>query len=130
MAFDYDPTNATDKDFIRFKLDDVVESDISIPDETIEAELTRTGSLRLALLSCGEALYVKLLKKANRQEIGSQKRQFGERARDLRNLLDKWADSGVPGLVESLPPTISAGEISTPDLTTFESLIGGGILGT
>lgn len=130
MAFTYAPTNASDKDFIRFKLDDVVESDISIPDETIEAEITRAGSVRLALLSCGEALYVKLLKKANRQEIGSQKRQYGERARDLRTLLDKWAESGVPGLAESLPPTISAGEISTPDLTTYKCLIGGGIIGT
>ncbi|MBS1702912.1 MAG: hypothetical protein JST12_14705 [Armatimonadetes bacterium] len=124
MSFNYDPSNSTDKDLVRFKLDDVVESDLSIPDETIDAELTRTGSVTATILSCGQALYLKLLKKAKELDLGSQKRIYGNRARELKDLLDEWTQNGVPGISEPAPLAMAGGTLEEPDITVYQDLLG------
>lgn len=126
MPVTFDPSMVADpdRDWIRFKLDDIVETDTSIEDDTIDAILTRAeGNLILALLSCGQSLYIKLLKKADDLTLGSQKIGYKRRAENLKVMLDDWTENGVPDLPGSQPIGMAAGLIGEPDLTTYESLI-------
>lgn len=124
MNVTFDESLSTDRDWIRFKLDDIVLTETSIDDATIDAVLARAGSLSLALLSCGQALYVKLLNLATEKDLGSQKKIYTKRAENLKHLLDDWSANGIPDLPDSSIVQMSGGEILEPDLTTYKCLLG------
>jgi hypothetical protein len=115
----FDPNLGTDRDWLRFKLDDMDDASPLLPDALYDAELLRTESVLVTLLSLGEVIYQKLLKLANEQHLQDQRKKYLDRAERFWKLLDEWKENGVAGLTETQLVGMAGGLIEEPNLADY-----------
>jgi hypothetical protein len=96
MSFTYDETLVSDLDYIRFRLDDIVEADAVLTDETIGSLVTAYGR-EGALVECCNAICLNFAKKASTVGLPSGLRlAYADRYKAYKALYDELkAEYGV-----------------------------------
>lgn len=74
MTWTYNPSQTTDKDIVRFKIQDTDTNDQLLSDEEIAAVLTQTGSVNAAAIASAEAIARKFARLATSKSFSTGQR--------------------------------------------------------
>ena len=90
MSWTYDPTMASDRDKVRFRLGDTVEAGALLQDEEIDVLLADAGSVTNATIAGADALAMRFasLAQSMTDDIG-QSVNYGDRAARYRDLANR-----------------------------------------
>lgn len=96
MSWTYDPSMASDRDQVRFRLGDTVEADALLHDEEIDVLLGNGGSVLSVTADCAESLAMRFGRMAQSMtdDIG-QSVNYGDRAQRFRLLADRLRASSA-----------------------------------
>ncbi len=100
MSFSYDPSLGTDKDWIRFRLNDTVEASAKLQDEEIEAINAEEANKHIAAADCLEALMVRWMSAGEgvmEKQVSKLRIKFGSEtsaADALQNRIDELRKRG------------------------------------
>lgn len=114
MAFSFNPSLSTDRDWVRLRIGDTDASWPLLQDDTIDAILAAHGNDRLrAALACARAIVAQLARQADTDNTGLSVRA-SQRAEAYRKLVaeleQEIAGTGVPVWVQpDAPPSFALG---------------------
>jgi len=86
MAATYDPTMTTDKDKVRFLIQDTVVASAMLQDEEIAFMLTLYPSFRLAAANCADICSSKFASMAESKTIGNLSLSYGDKSKKYAQL--------------------------------------------
>ena len=96
MTWTYDPSMATAKDRVRFRLGDTIEADPLLQDEEIAYLIADGGSVGSVTIACADALAARFARMAQSvtDDIG-QSVNYGDRAKQFATLATRLRTSGA-----------------------------------